>query len=147
MADGNGVHSATIAPDEAVIENEFLTAEEILGFDDIEVRELAIPEWNTRKVIIRALTGKQRDLYESSLRRINLATGQVTPNSENTRAKLVALCLVGPDRITPLFTVGQVEALGAKNAAALDRIFDVAASISGINKRDRKALEEAAKKG
>lgn len=132
---GNGV---------AASDNGFLTADEILAMQDIDLCELVIPEWNNRKVLVKPLSGTDRDRYESSLRKVNLATGEVTSNAENARAKLVALCLIKPDG-TKLFTPMQIEALGAKSSAALNRIFEFAAEKSGISKRDRKSLETEAK--
>lgn len=40
-----------------------LTREEILGFDDIKVKEIGVPDWDGAKVYIRKLTRGQQDEY------------------------------------------------------------------------------------
>lgn len=59
----------------------------------------------------------------------------------NVRARLVAMCLVGEDG-RRLFEDGDIESLGSKGAAALDRVFAVARRLSGLSNRD---LEELVK--
>ncbi len=120
----------------------FLSREDILSVQDAQTREVDIPEWGGT-VRVRGLTGAERDRYEASLwegrgrgRRLNL---------ENARAKLLVLTLVDESG-APLFTRQDVDRLGAKSAAALDRLFDVAQELSGISNTDMDELiEETAK--
>jgi len=97
-----------------------------------------VPEWGG-SVKVKALTGSERDKYESDSltgrgrnRDINLA---------NIRARLVALTVID-DNGKPLFSSIDIAALGGKSAKALDRIFDVAQRLSGISEED---IEELAK--
>jgi len=67
--------------------------------------------------------------------------GRLVQDSENIRAKLAARVIVGDDG-EPLFTQQDVAALGELSGAALDRIWDVAVRLSGLNQA---ALDELSK--
>lgn len=116
----------------------FLTRDAILNADDIEKREVFIPEWNGH-VIVRGMSGKERDAYEASIVKQRGKDTQV--NMKNARAKLVALCTID-ETGKRLFTEADVVALSQKSAKALDRIFAVAMELSGISQDD---LEELTK--
>ena len=115
-----------------------LTKDAILGADDLKVEVVAVPEWGG-DVKVRALRGSERDFYEQSLftgegenRKFTLA---------NARAKLMVLCIVD-DEGKRMFQDGEADLLGQRNAAVLDRLYDVAQRLSGIG---GKALEDAVK--
>ncbi len=112
---------------------EFLTRAEILSFDDLEIKELEIPEWGGRKVLVRGMTGRDRDNWEASV--YKQKGTDVRLNMKNARAKLVALCVVDEDG-NRLFNDGDISTLGNKSAKALDRIFTFAQELSGISKDD-----------
>jgi hypothetical protein len=59
----------------------------------------------------------------------------------NMRAKLAARVIVDSE-LEPVFTQQDVAALGELSAAALDRVFEVASRLSGLN---QDAVEEKAK--
>ena len=61
---------------------------------------------------------------------------------DNMRAGLCALCIVDEDG-KRLFAQTDIEVLGAKNAGAIDKLFDVAARLSGISEDDVDDLAEA----
>ena len=65
----------------------------------------------------------------------------MVPDVANMRAKLVARSVVGDDG-EPVFTQNDVAALGELSAAALDRVFEAASRLSGLNEKD---LEEMGK--
>jgi hypothetical protein len=113
-----------------------LSREQILSAQDITTETVAVPEWGG-EVLVRGLTGAQRDEYEESF-----FTGRGKDRKENfanVRARLVALCIVGEDG-KPLFSLKDVEVLGKKSATALDRVFAVAQRLSGIGAKDVEAL-------
>ena len=60
----------------------------------------------------------------------------------NVRAKLCAWCIVDEGRRPRVFADADIVALGAKSAAALDRIYDVASDLSGITDEDVEELAE-----
>jgi hypothetical protein len=119
-----------------------LSRDGILGAVDIQVEKVDVPEWGG-DVLIRGLTGEERDAYESSLRQIRNAG---TPQQElvivqlNARANLLVKCLVDEngDRV---FTDRDAPALGAKNGRVIDRLYDVATRLSGLSDEAAEEIE------
>lgn len=113
-----------------------LTKDLILAADDIKSERVPVPEWGG-EVMVRGLTGAQRDAWEASM---SVRRGkQVIPDMRNFRARLVVLCVV--DETGELvFHDGDVESLAGKSGAALDRIYEVAAKLSGIGDGDVEEL-------
>lgn len=94
--------------------------------------ELYIPELD-RKVLIRYLSGQERDAYEAS---IVVGKGQnMTVNMRGARAKLAALCLANPDG-SRMFEDGDVKRLAGLPAIVLEQIFDRARKINGLTGED-----------
>lgn len=113
-----------------------LSRDEIFRKHDILTEEVEVPEWGG-SVTVRGMTGRQRDAWEASFQK---RQGKRTiTDIDNVRAKLVAFCVVDVEG-NRLFTDGDVEELGGKSAAALDRIADVAARLSGIAEEDVEEL-------
>src|SRR5690242_16498434 len=103
-----------------------LKRDQILASEDLKTQVVPVPEWGG-DVIVRALRGIERDAYESSF----VPEGDKEKfDSTNMRAKLVSRCCVD-EQGNRLFSDEDALALGQKNAAALDRIFDVAQALSG----------------
>lgn len=121
----------------------YLKREEILKADDLETRDVDVPEWalddGTCTVRVKALSGYQRDRYQASLLQFQKNGHRGKPELGNMTAKLVALAVVDEDG-SPMFTELDVRNLGLKSSAALDRVADIAAEISGLVDD---ALEEA----
>lgn len=109
---------------------DYLSADAILACDDTQFRDEPVPEWGGT-VRIRALTGKERDAFEASNREFR-DDGTVVYLPDNQRAKLVARSLVDPETGARLFTDQQINALGEKNAAVLNRLYEAAAKLSGL---------------
>lgn len=128
MSGGEG--SATLKKAETTEQSQLLNAEAILGADDIRRERVEVPEWGGH-VYVQTMTGTDRDAYEMSL--VDPDTGE--SRTTNLRAKLVARCLVD-EAGNRLLTDDQVDALGRKSAAALDRCFDAAARLSKISNED-----------
>lgn len=112
-----------------------LSKDQILAADDLTVWDVDVPEWGGT-VRVRSLTGTERDAYEASIVQVQGNTRKL--RMENARAKLVALCLVD-DQGERLFSDKEAAALGAKSGKVLDRLFDVAAALSGLS---TEAVEE-----
>jgi hypothetical protein len=113
-----------------------LTRDEILKSDDIQYEVVDVPEWGG-KVRVRALTGTQRDAFESSMVVGEGKKQKVT--TANIRAKLVQLTLVDMNG-AQVFSIADINFLGAKSAAALDRVYEVSARLSKISKEDVEEL-------
>lgn len=110
-------------------------ANAILNADDMKFEIVEVPEWGG-KVRIRSMSGEERDAFESSI------AGEGTKmNTQNIRAKLAMLTIVKANG-ERIFTKEQIEALGKKSAAALNRVYEASAKLSAITKKD---VEELAK--
>jgi hypothetical protein len=113
--------------------NGALTRQQMLEAQDVQVEAVFVPEWGGT-VHVRSLKGKGRDQFEGSRVRVK-ADGQVELIHDNTRARLLSLTVCDEAGVL-LFSPEDVEALGEKNAAALDRIFDVAQRLSALRPQD-----------
>jgi hypothetical protein len=114
-----------------------LTRDLILKASHLRTEEVPVPEWGG-VVLVRELRGRERDEWEASL--ATQRGRQMVPDVANMRAKLAARTIIGEDG-EPLFAPNDVAALGELSAAALDRVFEVASRLSGLNEKD---LEEMA---
>jgi hypothetical protein len=114
----------------------FLSRTDILEASDITTETLDVPEWNGA-VRIRGLTGDQRDRYEQSI--VTMRGNRVLPKFAGARARLVALSVVD-EHGKLLFTEADVQALGAKSAAGLQRVYDAARKLSGLTEEDVEEL-------
>ena len=115
-----------------------LTRDAILQVQDLPTEQVHIPEWGG-DVLVRALTGAERDRFEQSI--VEQRGKNTRMNLQNIRAKLVALTVVD-EQGNRIFKDEDVKWLGNKSAAALDRIFEVAQRLSGLRDED---VEELAK--
>lgn len=115
-----------------------LTRDQILKIQDIKTEEVLIPEWGDGVgVIVRGLTGAERDTFEESI--IDQKGKKTRVVMRNARARLVSMSAVDENGKL-IFTQADVEAIGQKNAAALDRIYEVASRLSGISEDDMEEL-------
>jgi len=109
-----------------------LSRDAILAADDIPQETVDVPEWGGQ-VLVRGLTGTQRDAFEGEMAERN--GKKLSMNIRNIRARLVSRTLIDEDGDL-LFGPADVDALGEKSAAALDRVFDVALRLSGMSPDD-----------
>jgi hypothetical protein len=113
-----------------------LTKDAILSSDDLPKELVAVPEWGG-EVYVRCLTAAERDDWEASV--MHMEGNKTKANLQNLRAKLVARTVCDEDGAR-MFEDKDVVALGAKSAAALDRLYTVAAKLSKISKNDEEEL-------
>ena len=119
-----------------------LSRDAILAVDDIQTEKVFIKEWGD-DVIVRGLTGEELDDYQASRRQIRNAG---TPQAEvvfiqtNARAGLLVKCLVDENG-ERIFTDQDAGLLGMKNGRILDRLYDVAARLSGLSEEEQEAME------
>lgn len=112
--------------------NQYLSRDVILAATDVQFEDVEVPEWGG-KVRVKSLTGKERDALESSM---IVGKGKNKDVSlSNLRAKLVAQSVVDEQGMA-IFTDEDIPALGAKSAAALNRVYEVAQRLSGITQDD-----------
>ena len=119
-----------------------LTAATILAADDLPKIWINTPEWGrSAGVWIRGMSGAERDQFEARVSGLDGGGDQVKMDYVNLRATLVASCAVDDDG-KRLFNGDQVEALGTKSGACLDRLFDASRKASGIGDDDVKKLSK-----
>ena len=113
-----------------------LTKSAILAANDLKTQDVDVPEWGGA-VRVRAFSGRERDAFEASMVRGDGKDRKV--DLTNMRARLVALSVVD-EAGQRVFTDEEVDLLGAKSGAALDRVFAVAQELNGLSGADVEAL-------
>jgi hypothetical protein len=122
----------------------FLTRDEILKADDLKTEDVNVPEWGGT-VRIKTLTGNERDEYEF---RMVGSNGQ--DRDENIRKiRSYLLCAVLVDEAGNLMfpAINDIERIGQKSSKALQRVFDRAAAMNGLNKEDVESLAKNSDSG
>lgn len=135
----------------------FVRPDYVLAVQDIKTEEVRVPEWDSPGVeawvLVRGMTGLERDDWEAEMapdpevarnwRRMSPGQRQavIRKRMQGARARLVARCCVDEEG-NRLFSSSDVEMLAQKSAAALDRIYEVAARLSGIREGDVEELAE-----
>ena len=115
-----------------------LGRDQILNADDRRTRVVSVPEWGG-DVMIRSLSGKERDEFEASLQ---VTRGNKTKqNVANFRARLLALCIVN-EAGERLFVPADIPRLGDKSVAALQRVFNACNELNGLSDEDVEELTE-----
>ncbi len=115
-----------------------LTKSAILAANDLKTEDVDVPEWGG-SVRVRSFTGRERDAFESGLVRGDGKDRKV--DLTNMRARLVGLTVID-ETGQRLFSDVEIDLLGAKSGAALDRVFAVAQKLNGLSSDD---VEELAK--
>lgn len=114
-------------------QQEFLSADEILEMDDLQVEIVRVPEWKNRLVRIRGLNGGAKNRYQDSIVQYDGLKRRV--KFEHSTAKLLQLCLVDANN-RPLFNEGKILQLSAKSAMVLERLAKIATRLSGMDEQD-----------
>jgi hypothetical protein len=114
----------------------YLTRDQILAAKLPEAVEVDVPEWGGT-VLVRGMTGKERADYVATT--VLTRGRQTVTDWSNLQAKLVGRCIVDEDG-KRLFADADIEELGNQSAAALERVFDVAAKASGLSNEDMEQL-------
>jgi hypothetical protein len=122
----------------AVETTTFLTAADILAADDIKTETVDVPEWGG-KVLVRGLSGTERDAFIASISKVDERTKR--PNNANATARFLVLCMVKPDGSRLFGNTTDILALGRKSGAALRRVDEVAERLSGLGQQAEKDAE------
>lgn len=117
-----------------------LTRDDILKADDLVQEGVDVPEWGG-SVLVRALSGTERDAFEQDIVTMRREGKKTVTDMDmhNVRAKLCVRSIVDLNGAR-LFGDEDIEALGRKSAAALQRVFDVAQRLSGLTDQDVEEL-------
>lgn len=118
--------------------SKLLGREAILAVSDIQTEDVDVPEWGGT-VRVKGLTGTERDAFEQSC--VSGTGKKATFKMNNIRARLVAKTAIDENGAL-IFQEADVEVLGQKSGAALDRVFTVAQRLSGLTKEDIEELEK-----
>jgi hypothetical protein len=128
-----------------------LTRENIRGADDLPREKVMVPEWAPSGtdpadayVWAASFWGDDRDAFEMEVEARRGTDGEV--NRIGFRAYLVALATVDDDG-KKLFTLDDIEWLGRKNAAALDRIYSAIIRLNKLSKADVEELTKNSETG
>ena len=114
-----------------------LSKDDILKAAENTPEEVSVPEWGGT-VLVRGMTGKERDAFEVSLMQPGRG-GRREVNAVNVRAKVVARCVVDDDG-NRMFTDAEAADLGDLPAAGLERLYAVAARLSGMSDGEQEEL-------
>lgn len=116
-----------------------LGKQQILDAQDLAIERVDVPEWGGA-VVIRGLTGLERDAFEAEIVRRDGEDTQL--NLENLRAKLLSRCIIDEKTGDRLFSDSEAAALGKKSGLVITRLFEVAQRLSGLSKKDVEALAQ-----
>ena len=109
-----------------------LKRDDIRTANDLKRELVEIPEWGG-SVYVRAMTAFERERFEESL--IQGKGKKARMRLVYARARLATIVCEDEDG-NPLFGENDIAWLAKKSAKALDRIFDVAGRLSGLNEED-----------
>ncbi|CAL9301276.1 hypothetical protein [Streptomyces sp. SudanB91_2054] len=116
----------------------YLSAEQILGADDLAFENVPVPEWGGI-VRVREMPGSERDKFEAAFVGKDGASVRAE-GLDGFRARLAAATIVDAEG-KPLFkSAAEVKRLGQKSAKALQRVCDVAMRLSAMTEGDVKEL-------
>lgn len=111
----------------------------ILAAEDLPREEVKTDEWGPSgvpSVFVRGFTSKERDDWEMSLTVLGPNGSRVqNPRLRNLRAGFVVRALVDANG-ERIFDDKDVELLAGKNAAVIDRLWDVGRRLSGMQTED-----------
>lgn len=113
-----------------------LTRDQILNADDLPRETVEVPEWGG-SVLVRGMTGRQRDRFEESM--VQEKKGKRKLNMQDFRARGCAECIID-EKGERVFSEQDVQLLAQKSAAALERVYAVVARLSGLRPEDEEEL-------
>ena len=109
-----------------------LNKEAILSADDLKQEVIQVPEWKG-EVIIRTMTGEERDAFDSEMIRDD------KKSFKNIRARFLSL-IICDEQGNRLFDDKEIAQLGKKSAAALDRLFSAGQKLNRLSNDDIEEL-------
>jgi hypothetical protein len=114
-----------------------ITRDEILSAADRKTETVPVPEWKEGAALtVATWSARQRDEFDKFI-----FTNRNKPNMD-TRAMIVALSVVDPDTLEPIFTLKDIDALTKKANVPMTRLFNAAAELNPITQG---AQDEVAK--
>ena len=117
-----------------------LSKDDIFAVNDRKTEIVSVPEWGG-EVMVRTLSGRERDEFEASTVKTN--KGKQEQNYDNFRARFVALCVVDESGKRLFNSRAEIQMLGNKSVAALQRVFNKAQELNGMTEQDVEDLTES----
>ncbi|MGH3598936.1 MAG: hypothetical protein ACRDQH_01445 [Pseudonocardiaceae bacterium] len=116
--------------------SELLGREQILGAEDLETKDVEVPEWGGT-VRVRGLSAGERDRHE-----MRMALAQRDGVLTDVRASVVASAIIDENG-KRVFSDAEIMVLSKKSADALDRLFDVVSKLSGMTEEKLREAVQA----
>jgi hypothetical protein len=110
-----------------------LTRDQIIAAADAKSEVVNVPEWGG-DVHVKVMTGTERDAWEASI-----LDADDKVSKKQFRAKLLVQTLVD-EQGKRLFTEADLDALSAKNANAITRLYEKASKLNALTKEDEDQL-------
>lgn len=117
----------------------YLSADDILGADDLKPEPVEVPEWNG-VVLVKGMTGTERDRFEGAMLNDGMNGVNKEKAMEQYRARLAAACLVDASGKRLFRSPAEVKRLSEKSGQALTRVVEVASRLSGLSDEDVEEL-------
>ena len=108
-----------------------LSRDAILGAHDTALVSVDVPEWGGT-VYVKPMSGRDRDAYDLEI---------VSGKTVNMRARIAVRVVCDANGVA-LFTPEDADALGAKSATALDRIYAAMQSTSRVTQEGIEGLKK-----
>lgn len=106
-----------------------LSKEAILSAVDRNRVLIDVPEWGG-SVWVAAISAAEKDAFDAE--NFVKRGERYEPRLDNVKARFLVRCLEDDDR-KPLFGLHDAAALGAKSAAVIDRLYEVAARLNKVD--------------
>lgn len=117
----------------------YLSADAILGADDLPREPVEVPEWGGT-VLVQGMSGTDRDRFEAGMLNADMNGISKDKAMERYRARLAAACLVDAEGKRLFRSDAEVKRLGDKSGVALTRVVEVASRLSGLTDSDVEEL-------
>ncbi len=107
--------------------------DKIATADDTRRQQVPCPEWGVT-LEVRSITNRQKADWE--VRCATVRKGKTKVDPHRLKADLIVTTCYDPFDGSRVFTYDDIPMLAERNAAVLERLFDVACDLTGITQRD-----------
>lgn len=127
-------------PDEDVVEERYMTPDDLLAISDLIIEEMVIPEWVAKdgrrmKIYLYSLDAAERDKYLNTIQYTD-KRGRQKYDLDGSNARLVSLAARDEHGNTLFKGPARIAWLQQRNARVIERIAKRVRAISGLNQED-----------
>lgn len=108
--------------------------DQIFASQDLAFEDVVVPEWDNMPLRISEMSGTDRDSWERTVQRIQ--NGEVVPDYDNFRGRLLVRCILNPETGERVFKDGHADALGKKSGSVLSHLAAIALRLNRMRKED-----------